>query len=194
MPSSQALGALLLASAGFIFGLALDFYQVLRRLSNPGRLITIACDLFFWLAYSVWIFVLLLKISGGEVRYHVFLSIASGAGIYFWLFSRRLAPAWHTLLYRLMWTLNKIADGISRALDICLVILLWPYRMVMRFLFRPLWSLLSFLLSPLCKLLKFLSARLLAARRRVTRPVRRHLGIWRRRLVEWLASSNKDLK
>src|SRR5690554_4224123 len=109
MPSTQALGALLLASAGFVFGLALDFYQVLRRLSNPGRLMTIACDLLFWLVYFVWIFVLLLRISGGEVRYHVFLSLAVGAGLYFWLFSRRLASAWHTLLYRLMWTLDKVA-------------------------------------------------------------------------------------
>lgn len=149
MVATQALGALLLALAGFAFGLALDLYRVLRRLGRPGRILTVVCDLLFWLAYASWIYILLLRTNAGEVRYHVFLCLAAGAGSYFWLFSRYLANAWYTVIYRLMRAANRIADWLSRAVDACLLVLLWPYRVLVRYLLGPLWRLGCWLLSPL---------------------------------------------
>lgn len=192
MPLTQALGALLLASAGFAFGLALDLYRVLRRLSNPGRLLTAICDLLFWLAYAVWIFVLLQRISAGEVRYHVFLSIAAGVSIYFWLFSHRLGRAWYTLIYRLMRAANRIADWLSRALDAVLAIALWPYRTAMHYLIRPIWRMACFLFRPLSLLLKWLQQQLARLLRWLTSPLRRLFSRLRCAIAKILTPPTKE--
>lgn len=192
MPSTQALGALLLCLAGFAFGLAFDLYRVLRRLSNPGRMLTIICDLLFWLVYAVWIFALLLRTNAGEVRYHVFLSIATGAWLYFWLFSRRLVRAWHTIIYRLMRAASRIADWLSRVLDACLLVILWPYRVIVNWVLRPLWRIVSFLLTPALLLFGWLDRQSRKIWRWLTRPLVRWGENIRRAMARILTPPTKE--
>ncbi len=192
MPLTQALSAVLLCLAGFAFGLAFDLYRVLRRLSNPGRIMTVVCDLLFWLVYAIWIFVLLLRTNAGEVRYHVFVSIVAGASFYFWLFSKRLASAWYIIIYRLMRAVNRVADWLSRALDVGLKVVLWPYRMLVRWLVRPLWRVVTFLLSPVLLLLGWIARQVHTFGGWLTRPLRRWSDRARRALARILTPPTKE--
>lgn len=192
MPLTQALSAFLLCLAGFAFGLAFDLYRVLRRLSNPGRIMTAVCDLLFWLVYAIWIFVLLLRTNAGEVRYHVFVSLAVGASFYFWLFSRRLAKAWYTIIYRLMRAADRTANWLNRALDVCLKVVLWPYRMLVHWLVRPLWRVATFLLSPVLLLLGWIGSQVHTLGAWLTRPLRRWTNRARRAVARILTPPTKE--
>lgn len=192
MPSAQALGALLLLVSGFAFGLAFDLYRVVRRLSNPGRWLTVACDFLFWLVYTVWIFVLLQKVNAGEVRLYVFLSIGAGAALYFWLLSRQMARAWYAVLYRLIRTVNWVIGIINRVLEICVRVVLWPYHLAERYLLRPIWLILRWLLNPLFVLANWLAHLLLGWWIWLTRPWHRLISRLRRAITEFFAPPTKE--
>lgn len=192
MPSTQALGALLFLISGFAFGLAFDLYRVVRRLSDPGRWLTITCDFLFWLVYTVWIFALLQRVNAGEVRFYVFLCIGAGAALYFWLLSRHMARAWYIVLYRLVRAISWVANLINRALEACVRVVLWPYHLVERSLVSPILRILRVLLNPFFVLENWLEHLLLGWWTWLTRPFRRLISRFRRAIAEFFTPPKKE--
>ncbi len=75
-------GQLLSFAAALVLGAALClFYDVLRALRSTGfnsfAAVTVT-DIFFWLTAAVFTFLLLLGLSGGEIRGYVLLGEAAG--------------------------------------------------------------------------------------------------------------------
>lgn len=192
MPAAQAVSALALSVSGFILGMAFDLYRVLRRLSSPGKWLTIACDSLFWLVYTVWTFVLLLRVNAGEVRFYVFLSIALGFGVYFWLFSRQMISGWYAVLYRLVLAGQWLFGWLNRLIDLVVRIVLWPYRVAERLILRPVYTILCWLFRPLRWLHGWLSRVVAGWWLRLTAPLRRPLRRLRQLLAELIAPPTKS--
>ncbi|MGI6345106.1 MAG: spore cortex biosynthesis protein YabQ [Bacillota bacterium] len=177
MPKIQAIHALVLLLLGLAFGLALDLYRVLRRLSNPGPVITACCDILFWLAYTVWVYATLVQYNRGEVRFYVFACLGLGGLIYSVWFSRSVIRVYFVLLSGLFAAVSWLAETVNRLLDVVLSIVLWPYRVLTRFIIHPLCRLICFLLQPLVALTGWLKGCFASLGAALIRPLR---ALWQR--------------
>ncbi len=157
MPVAQSLSALIFVFLGFCFGFFLDLYRVIRRLSAPGPLLTAITDLLFWVTYTIWVYIALLKLNSGEVRFYLLLSIAIGAGCYYYWFSRRLMQAWYYVLFRLVTVAERIVETINVVIETSMRMILWPYRVLETYLLRPIFIVLAWLLSPLLALFNYVN-------------------------------------
>ncbi len=140
MSVAQPLGAFIFTFLGFCFGFFFDLYRVLRRASTPGQLLTAATDLLFWFTYTIWVYIVLLRVNLGEVRVFLLLCLALGAGAYFYWLSPILLSAWALVFHRLALFLAWL----SRVIEAIMGVLLWPYHALV----LPLCSLLHWLLKP----------------------------------------------
>lgn len=148
MTVAQPLSAFIFVFLGFCFGFFFDLYRVLRRLSTPGQLLTATTDLLFWVTYTVWVYIALLRLNSGEVRAFLLFSLAMGAVAYFLWFSRSLRRAWYLVLRRVVSIMARVNVLLNACLDSALRIVLWPYRILYSYLWLPLVNLLCWLLSP----------------------------------------------
>lgn len=156
MSVAQPLSAFIFAFLGFCFGVFFDLYRALRRLGTPGQLLTASTDLLFWFTYTVWVYIVLLRVNSGEVRVFLLLSLAMGAISYFIWFSNSLMRAWHFVFRRAMSVLSWLNLAVNKLLDTVLRVLLWPYRLLCTFLFLPLYTLVRWLLLPFIRLVTYL--------------------------------------
>ncbi len=171
MSVAQPLSALIFAFLGFCFGVFFDLYRALRRLGTPGQLLTASTDLLFWFTYTVWVYIVLLRVNSGEVRVFLLLSLAIGAVSYFAWFSNSLMRAWHFLFRRAIALFSWLNLAVNKLIDTVLRVLLWPYRLLCTFLFLPLYTLARWLLLPFVRLLTHLRSWLAAiAQRMLARP------------------------
>lgn len=156
MSVAQPLSAFIFAFLGFCFGVFFDLYRVLRRLGTPGQLLTASTDLLFWFTYTVWVYIVLLRVNSGEVRVFLLLSLAMGAGSYFIWFSNSLIRAWHLIFRRATALLTWLSLAVNKVLDTVLRVVLWPYRLLCTVLFLPLYTLVRWLLLPFMRLITYL--------------------------------------
>lgn len=171
MSVAQPLSALIFAFLGFCFGVFFDLYRALRRLGTPGQLLTASTDLLFWFTYTVWVYIVLLRVNSGEVRVFLLLSLAIGAVSYFAWFSRSLMRAWNFVFRRAIALFSWLNLAVNKLIDTVLRVLLWPYRLLCTFLFLPLHTLVRWLLLPFTRLLTHLRSWLAAiAQRMLARP------------------------
>ena len=91
MSSPVALQAWLLVLtvlAGILIGLFFDVYRVAGKFLRPSRRVLFFGDLLFWLLAAVFVFLILLIGSRGEVRVYIFIGLLTGWILYVLLFSR----------------------------------------------------------------------------------------------------------
>ena len=158
MPAAQFLTAAIFVFLGFCFGFFFDLYRVLLRISTPGALLTVIFDLLFWLLYTAWIYIALLRLNYGEVRFYVLLSLAVGAMGYFAWLSRQMLRAWYMVIYKMVLAGTRMGEAINAGLDTLSRIVLWPYRILEAYVLRPLFALLSWLAYPLLYLVNCVGA------------------------------------
>lgn len=145
MSVAQPLGAFIFTFLGFCFGFFFDLYRVLRRSSAAGQLLTAATDLLFWFTYTVWVYIVLLRVNSGEVRVFLLLCLALGAVGYFLWLSPTLLSAW-VLVFD---GIALLLAWMSRIIETILRVILWPYHVVVNYLLLPAFSLLCWLSRPL---------------------------------------------
>lgn len=89
LPFAQQLYAFgMTVVAGIAAGLVFDLYRLVRRHLRPNPAVSWLMDLLFWLVLTPVVFALLLVGNWGELRFYVFLGLASGLVLYFGLFSQ----------------------------------------------------------------------------------------------------------
>lgn len=163
MSLAQPLSAFIFTFLGFCFGVFFDLYRVLRRFSTSGRLLTAATDLLFWFTYTVWVYIVLLRVNAGEVRVFLLICLALGAAIYFMWLSRSLVRAWLLVLERIA----AMIAWLNRVVDAAVRIISWPYRILYRYFLLPLSNLLHWLLQPIIRLFNALNTWFKATLRRL---------------------------
>jgi spore cortex biosynthesis protein YabQ len=73
---------------GLTAGFCYDYYRVLKATLGLRKIGTHLGDLFFWLITTVVVFVLLLLLNSGEMRFYVLVGLGLGALVYFIFLSR----------------------------------------------------------------------------------------------------------
>jgi len=87
--------------AGMALGVVFDTYRTFRLKVRPGAVATVVLDALFWVIATLLLLGAVFYASWGEVRVYVFVGVATGAWLYFWLASpivlRFLRWAWRVI-------------------------------------------------------------------------------------------------
>jgi spore cortex biosynthesis protein YabQ len=175
--------------SGGVLGVAFDAYRVVAREARLRRVLRSFLDVVYWLAATVLVFRVLYETNLGEVRLFVFLGLLLGLSLYFALISR-----WAVLAFRwAVAFVRRLARFAVRLFDMlivrpirffvrCLEIvwgfigvltiflykfvlqLLYPLRMFLRWVARPLRRRLGLFLKERPKLARWLQRAARAAR------------------------------
>ena len=104
------------AAAGMVLGILYDCFRILRRVLRHTTAITTIEDAIFWVASTLLMFAFLLNRNFGDIRSFIFMGLALGAILYFFMLSRffmKFAMAVLKLLKRLVITIITPIIAIS---------------------------------------------------------------------------------
>lgn len=121
---------------GVLMGMGFDTYHVFTRGRRFPAGVIFLLDVLFWLASVALVFVILLEVNSGVVRFPIFLGMAAGAWAYFALGSRTYV---RILRETIRWT-KRLFRMLMTVLDFLIV---RPVLLV----YRVLWLAVSFLLT-----------------------------------------------
>jgi len=85
---------------GCFAALILNFYQILIRKAGVARWMLYFLDLLFWVLMVMLVFIGMLCINQGEMRYYVLIALISGGAVYYQTLSGRCAAS-----------LSRLAEG-----------------------------------------------------------------------------------
>ncbi|MDQ6420738.1 spore cortex biosynthesis protein YabQ [Paenibacillus sp. LHD-117] len=149
--------------SGLGMGAVFDGYRVVSNELKFPKWWLPALDILYWIASAVAVFRMLYASNNGEVRAYVFLGLAVGVILHYWLFSKvviaivrwliRAVKACFNFIIRLidilvvrpillLYKLVKVILGFGSALTIFLL-------KIMVQLVRPIWLLLIWMLKPI---------------------------------------------
>ena len=115
----QIISFLVTVGLGLAMGAVFDFYYVLRSLFRPRKVFIHMGDLFVWLFMIALVFVTLVYVNWGEVRFYVFLGIVLGVSIYYLTLSKYIK-----IIY------EHIIKTVLKVLYIIKSIILFPFKLV----------------------------------------------------------------
>lgn len=117
----QIINFLVTVALGLAMGAIFDFYYILRRFLRPRKVFIHIGDLFIWLFMIGLVFVTLVYVNWGEVRFYVFLGIALGTLIYYLIFSKYIK-----IIYK------YLIKMVLKILYIVKSIILFPFKLMAR--------------------------------------------------------------
>lgn len=134
----QLLSFLFSWGLGVLLGIIFDFYRLWSDYYRWPRWLKAFGDLFYWIIAAVLVFLGLMEVNGGQMRFYILLALILGLASYQVWFSRTvyrlLWRSWH-LLVRLV---RKITWLFTRPLVWLLMILAWPWSWLL-ILWKKLW-------------------------------------------------------
>lgn len=117
---------------GVFAALVFDSFRVSRRLVRTGTVLTGIEDILFWIITALCFFALCLRFNNGEIRVFMLFGVMAGALVYF-----------NTVSSFMVKGLVKLLKLIWRILSFILKVVLWPLRLVVRILNRPVFCVLN---------------------------------------------------
>jgi spore cortex biosynthesis protein YabQ len=69
--------------SGALCGVAYDVFRIVRRLMGDGFILTLLCDIFYWIVAFFILFRFVYIASNGEIQVVSFLFIIIGGALYF---------------------------------------------------------------------------------------------------------------
>lgn len=167
--------------SGLGMGTVFDGYRVVTNELKFPRWWLPVLDVIYWMAAALVVFRVLYASNNGEVRAYVFIGLAIGIVIYYFLFSRMVIAA----VKWLIGAVRKLISFVLRCLDILIVKpLLLLYKMVLViFAFGS--ALTIFILKIVIQLVRPFWKLFVWMVRPVTRPLGRGLSLY---LSEWQAA------
>lgn len=161
----QWLTVAVMMASGLGMGAVFDGYRVVSNELRFPRWLLPVLDIVYWMVSAVAVFRMLYASNNGEVRAYVFLGLALGVILYYWLFSR-------IVITLVRWLIHAVQACIRFLLRLFNIIVIGPVlllykliRLILAFgtaltvfllkivlqLFRPVWLLLSWLVRPLLR-------------------------------------------
>ncbi|WP_419875976.1 spore cortex biosynthesis protein YabQ [Candidatus Pristimantibacillus sp. PTI5] len=179
--SMQWLTMAVMLLSGLGMGTVFDGYRVVTNELKFPRWWLPVLDVIYWMAAALVVFRVLYASNNGEVRAYVFIGLAIGIVIYYFLFSRMVIAA----VKWLIGAVRKLISFVLRCLDILIVKpLLLLYKMVLViFAFGS--ALTIFILKIVIQLVRPFWKLFVWMVRPVTRPLGRGLSLY---LSEWQAA------
>lgn len=161
--SVQFLTLSMMFMSGFALGLLFDVYRVLAAQFRISRISLALFDILYGIIATLLVFKVLYETNQGEVRFFVFIGLLLGLSFYFALVSPAAIKfmEWMIkIIKRMFWLCVRVADGVIVKPAIALyrfIIIILGFLMALSIflskiviqLTHPLWILLKFLFRPL---------------------------------------------
>lgn len=119
---------------GALVGFVYDIYAGCSHVLRLGKTGLMLGDLIYWLAVIPLVYALLLRYNQGEVRFFVLLGLGLGAGLYFFLFRKRV----RLIIVRMLELIIRIVRWVLGFVAWLAALLFWPFRIAYQGLTYPL--------------------------------------------------------
>ncbi|WP_367306324.1 spore cortex biosynthesis protein YabQ [Alicyclobacillus acidocaldarius] len=164
-------------ASGAAMGAVFDWYNTISGGFRWLRRLRPLCDLAFWIAAAVGVYLLTFRTIGGEFRIWTLVLLAGGYGLYRLTLRRRVVRG----AFAVVAVIRFIARLVRRALEIAVV---WPLRLAARLMVAV-----AAALYRVGVMVENAACRIVAvAFAVVTFPVRRYIrreAGWRKKLAAW---------
>lgn len=134
---------------GAVFALIYDMLKVSGRLVSGRSFFVVLKDVLFWLVVTVVMFAGCLKFNDGEFRFFMFVGVLLGALVYFKTISRFVVIV-----------LGFIADCIKKTVTFMFGIFVFPLKLLLRIVNKPVFIAFSFTRKRLLKLIEKIKFRI----------------------------------
>ena len=134
---------------GAVFALIYDMLKVSGRLVSGRSFFVVLKDVLFWLVVTVVMFAGCLKFNDGEFRFFMFVVVLLGALVYFKTISRFVVIV-----------LGFIADCIKKTVTFMFGIFVFPLKLLLRIVNKPVYIAFSFTRKRLLKLIEKIKFRI----------------------------------
>ena len=134
---------------GAVFALIYDMLKVSGRLVSGRSFFVVLKDVLFWLVVTVVMFAGCLKFNDGEFRFFMFVGVLLGALVYFKTISRFVVIV-----------LGFISDCIKKTVTFMFGIFVFPLKLLLRIVNKPVFIAFSFTRKRLLKLIEKIKFRI----------------------------------
>ena len=118
---------------GFLLGAFYDVFRVIRLLMRPSAKEVFFQDLLFFALSSVVTFLFALAVTGGELRFYLFLGLVTGFMAYYFTIGRAVMRCAKSVIAAILW----LWHGLWKAI-------FFPFRLLWKLLRRPISALARF--------------------------------------------------
>lgn len=137
--SGQLQELFLFGGLGFLLGALYDVFRVIRLLMRPSARVIFFQDLLYFTLGSVVTFLFALAVTGGELRFYLFLGLVTGFTAYYFTVGRAVMRCARGVIAAVRWFWRMLWTAI-----------LFPFRLLGRLLRRPA-AALARLLKKICR-------------------------------------------
>ena len=107
----------MMMASGIAMGVIFDVYRVLTGQLRLIRRLVPLLDLVYWAGVTIFVFRMLKQGNEGQLRFFVFIGLALGTYLYYWLFSGTTRMLVEQLIKAIKW----LAQILRRCFEICIV-------------------------------------------------------------------------
>ena len=111
---------------GFLLGAFYDVFRVIRLMMRSSAKVIFFQDLLFFALSSVITFLFALAVTGGELRFYLFLGLVTGFSAYYFTVGRAVVRCAKGVISAILWLWNALWKA-----------LLFPFRLLWKVLKRP---------------------------------------------------------
>lgn len=108
---------------GFLIGLLLDSFRILRKTFKTSDFVTAIEDVLFWILTGLLVLFSIFKFNNGSIRVYIILGIFIGTTIYMLIFSKIVVG-----------TLVKIINFIKKIILYIVKFILYPINIIKKFI------------------------------------------------------------
>lgn len=130
---------------GFLIGLLFDIFRISRKSFKTPDSVTYLEDIIFWLLSGGMLLYSIFKFNNGELRFFIFVGIFVGISMYMLVFSK--------LLIKVSVRIIDIIKGLIT------VLILKPFKFIIKTIFRPILYLISKLMKIINKTKSFFKSK-----------------------------------
>jgi len=145
-------------TCGALMGMGFDTYHVFKGKSRLPGWIVFICDLLFWLGSMALVFLILVKVNDGFIRFPIFFGVIIGAWLYFVVGSKKYIHFLHRVIEFSQWLYRTILLVIDTLLVRPILFFYRAILMLLAFLYSVLlwiigfvWKLTRFVTSPFAR-------------------------------------------
>lgn len=128
--------------SGVILLIVYDIIRISRRIIKHFKVLVAIEDILFWVASSIFIFIMMYKQNNGDIRGFSIMGMLIGMLVYNHILSKLVVNAFTTIINKIIWVIKKIIS-----------IIFFPFKKILGFIFKYTRRFLLFLRKKLRKLL-----------------------------------------
>lgn len=125
--SGQLQELFLAGGLGFLLGAFYDVFRVIRLMMRPSARVIFFQDLLYFTLSSVITFLFALAVTGGELRFYLFLGLVTGFMAYYFTVGRAVMRCAKQVIAAILWLWKMLWKAIF-----------FPFRLLWKLVKRPL--------------------------------------------------------